>query len=264
MPRHWNARCGRRRVNLPRLAFALVLVAGPPLQADDVLPAAAPQTQPAAETPAAETKPDGFVPLFNGRDLSNWVPINVSPETFSVRDGVIYCTGQPTGIMRTDRMYENFVLELDWRHLKPGGNAGLFVWSDGVIAEPTPFARSIEVQILDGHETPNYTSDGDVFAIHGASFVPNRPHPGGWMRCLPSEKRSHPSPGWNHYRVECRDGRISLAVNGKEVSGGHDAKPRKGYICLESEGGLIEFKNLRIHEFPSTNPAPDEIATPGM
>jgi hypothetical protein len=213
---------------------------------------------------ADSSKPDeeGFAPLFNGESLDGWVPINVDPETFSVRDGMISSTGEPTGIMRTDRMYENFVLELEWRHLKPGGNAGLFVWSDGVIAKPTPFARSIEVQILDGHETENYTSHGDVFAIHGATFKPDRPHPGGWMRCLPSEKRAKPSPEWNHYRIECNDGRVTLAVNGKVVSGGSESKPRKGYICLESEGSPAEFRNLRIKELPSTNPAPDEIATP--
>ena len=205
---------------------------------------------------------EGFVPLFNGENLDGWVPINVDPDTFTAKDGVIYSTGRPTGIMRTDRMYENFVLELEWRHRKPGGNAGLFVWSDGVIAKPTPFARSIEIQILDGHETPDYTSHGDVFAIHGATMKPDRPHPKGWERCLPSEKRANPSPGWNRYRVECNDGRVTLAVNGEVVSGGSEAKPRKGYICLESEGGVVEFRNLRIKELPSTNPEPEEVATP--
>ncbi len=217
-----------------------------------------------AAEPSAEpsSNPKDFVSLFDGKSLDGWVPINVKPDTFSVKDGVIYSTGEPTGIMRTDRMYENFVLELDWRHLKPGGNAGLFVWSDGVIAKPTPFARAIEVQILDGLETENYTSDGDVFSIHGAHFTPDRPHPGGWERCLPSEKRCKPSPEWNHYRVECNDGRVTLAVNGKVVSGGRDATPRKGYICVESEGSPAEFKNIRIKELPTTNPKPGDVATP--
>lgn len=213
-----------------------------------------------ADEPKADE--DAFRPLFNGKNLDGWVPINVDPDTFTAKDGLIYSTGQPTGIMRTDRMYENFVLELEWRHLNPGGNAGLFVWSDGVIAKPTPFARSIEIQILDGHETDNYTSHGDVFAIHGATFTPDRPHPNGWMRCLPSEKRAKPSPEWNHYRVECNDGKVTLAVNGKVVAGGHDSKPRKGYVCLESEGGVVEFRNLRIKELPSTGASGDDVATP--
>jgi hypothetical protein len=205
---------------------------------------------------------DAFVALFNGKDLSGWIPINVRPDTFVVRDGLIVCSGKPTGVMRTEKMYENFVLELQWRHLRAKGNAGLFIWSDGVIAPGTPFTRSIEIQILDGRNTPNYTSDGDVFAIHGAKMKPDRPHPAGWMRCLPSERRCKPSPEWNHYRVTCQNGVLQLAVNGKVVSGGSQCKPRKGYICLEAEGSEVHFRNIRIREFPSTNPKPDEVAKP--
>ena len=189
------------------------------------------------------------------------MPVNVAPETFTVRDGMIVSTGKPTGVMRTDRPYENFVIELEWRHLKPGGNAGLFVWSDALPAMGVPFTRSFEVQILDGHEDPNYTSHGDVFGIWGATMTPDRPHPAGWMRCLPSEKRARPSPEWNHYRVSCQDGVLKLAVNGKEVSGASHCVPRAGYICLESEGSECHFRNLRIQELPSTRPASAEKAT---
>src|SRR5205807_8007330 len=72
---------------------------------------------------------DGFSPLFNGKDLSGWVPVNVAPTTFSVKDGMIACTGLPPGVMRTERMYENFIAELEWRHLTPGGTSGFFLWS---------------------------------------------------------------------------------------------------------------------------------------
>jgi 3-keto-disaccharide hydrolase len=177
-----------------------------------------------------------------------------------VRDGMIVSTGVPTGVMRTDRMYENFILELDWRHKHPGGNAGLFIWSDALTAPGVPFTRAIEVQVLDGRSSDSYTSHGDMFAIHGATLVPDRPHPGGWMRCLPSEWRCRPAGEWNHYRVECRDGVLHLAVNGKVVSGGSECRPRKGYICLESEGSECHFRNIRIQELPSTSPGPDEIA----
>src|SRR3712207_4232804 len=76
----------------------------------------------------AEEEP-GFTPLFNGRDLSNWVNVNCAADTWGVRDGVITCTGQPTGALRTTRQYENFILELEWRHLRSGGNAGIFIWA---------------------------------------------------------------------------------------------------------------------------------------
>lgn len=200
-----------------------------------------------------------LVPLFNGKDLSGWRNVNGAPSTWGVRDGMIICSGKPICVLRTERQYENFVLELEWRHLHPKGNSGVFVWSDPVTARGQPFTRAIECQVLDGLETESYTSQGDVFAIHGAVMTPDRPHPGGWMRCLPSERRSRPSPEWNHYRITCKDGAVKLAVNGKEVSGGHDVSPRKGYICLESEGSETHFRNVRIQELPpSASPLPKE------
>lgn len=202
----------------------------------------------------------GFVPLFNGKDLSGWVNVNCAPDTFTVRDGMIHCTGVPTGLLRTKEQYENFILELQWRHMQEGGNAGLFVWSNPITAPGTPFARAIEVQILDGRNTETYTSHGDVFAIHGARMKPDRPHPSGWMRCLPSQRRCKPAGQWNHYRLTCNDGVIKLAVNGEVVSGGSECNFRKGYLCLESEGSEVHFRHLRIKELPSTNPRPDEVA----
>jgi hypothetical protein len=157
-------------------------------------------------------------------------------------------------------MYENFIMEVEWRHMQAGGNAGVFIWGDPITHVGQPFSRGIEVQVLDGRTSENYTSHGDVFSIWGASMKPDRPHPGGWERCLPSEHRCHPSPEWNHYRITCNDGVLKLAVNGKEVSGASMCRPRKGYICLESEGSECHFRNLKIQELPSTNPSPAEIA----
>ncbi|MCA9215881.1 MAG: DUF1080 domain-containing protein [Planctomycetales bacterium] len=206
----------------------------------------------------ARAESEEFKPLFNGKNLDGWRNINCAPETWSVRDGMIYCTGAPIGELRTDRMYQNFVLELEWRHLKPKGNAGVFVWADAITAQGQPFHRGVEVQVLDGRESEYYTSDGDIFPIHGAVMTPENGR--GGSRAFPTEKRSNPSPEWNHYRIECMDGSISLAVNGKVVTKGHDASPRKGYICLESEGSPVEFRNLRIKELPSSELSNDKIA----
>ena len=209
---------------------------------------------------SAEFASAGFRPLFNGHDLSGWSRVNCAPDTFTVHDQMIVSTGVPTGVLRTDRQYENFELELEWKHLKAGGNAGLFVWSDPLPSRGVPFTKSLEVQILDGRNTREYTSHGDVFAIHGAEFTPDHPHPAGWMRSLPTEQRANPAGEWNHYRVVCNNGRIQLAVNGKVVSGGSESLPRKGYICLEAEGSECHFRNIIIKELPSTNPAPSEVA----
>jgi len=120
------------------------------------------------EKPTA--KDDGFVPLFDGKTLRGWVPVNVAPDTFYVKDGMLVTTGVPTGFLRTEKRYENFILECEYMHMKPKGNSGIFVWADPLPAVGSPFTRAIEVQVLDGLETPNYTSHGDVFAIWGATW----------------------------------------------------------------------------------------------
>tara|TARA_B100000700_G_scaffold169120_1_gene186762 strand:- start:539 stop:1711 length:1173 start_codon:yes stop_codon:yes gene_type:complete len=201
-----------------------------------------------------------FQLLFNGKDLSGWVPVNTAPSTWSVRDGMIICSGKPIGELRTERMYQNFIMEVEWRHMKPKGNAGIFVWADDITARGQPFHRSIEVQVLENSygNTRGYTTHGDIFPIHGAKMTPINGR--GGSRAFPVELRSKPSPEWNHYRIVCNDGNISLAVNGKVVTRGKEANPRKGYICLESEGGIVHYRNLRIRELPATALEPGQIA----
>jgi hypothetical protein len=60
--------------------------------------------------------------------------------------------------------------------------------------------------------------------------------------------------------VIANDGAIKLHVNGKEVSGVSQSRPRKGYLALESEGSECHFRNIKIKELPSTNPKPAEVA----
>jgi Domain of Unknown Function (DUF1080) len=192
-------------------------------------------------------------PLFNGKDLSGWVLVNTPPETWSAKDGMLICTGKPIGELRTEKMYHNFELELEWRHMVPGGNAGVFVWADDITSRGVPFHRSVEVQVLENAygNSQSHTTHGDIFPIHGAKMTPINGR-GGGNRAFPTEERSKPSPEWNHYRIVCNDGTISLAVNGKVVTQGKEASPRKGYICLESEGGVVHYRNLRIKELPAT------------
>lgn len=213
---------------------------------------------------------DGFKPLFNGKDLTGWVNVNCAPGTFYVKDDMIITTGKPTGYLRTDRQYENFILEFEWFHAPEPkgkvGNSGLFVWGDPIPAMGTGYTRGIEVQVLvnltyKDKKTGLVTasSHGDLFSIWGASCKPDRPHPTGQQRCIPSEDRCKGEWEWNHYRVEANNGVLKLAVNGKVVSGVSECKPRKGYLALESEGSECRFKNIKIKELPSTNPELNEI-----
>ena len=97
----------------------------------------------APATSAQSSDSQAWRPLFNGQDLTGWIPLQVAPNTFTAKDGVIYSTGLPTGFMRTERQYENFVIEMDWMHEKPKGNAGLFLWGAPMTAQGTPFESTL-------------------------------------------------------------------------------------------------------------------------
>lgn len=202
-------------------------------------------------------------PMFNGRDLSGWTVVNGSKDTWRVEGESVVTSGRPIGYMRTDRMYENFVLEMDWKHTntKDVGNSGLFVWGDALPAVGTGYTRGIEVQVLVNYPDVGWaTNHGDIFSIWGAKCKPDRPHPRGIERCLPSENRVK-NGEWNHYKVTAKDGSIKLEVNGKEVSGVSECTPRKGYLALEAEGAECRFRNVVITELPTSNPKKEWIAT---
>ena len=208
----------------------------------------------------SEERSSGFKPLFNGKNFSGWVPVNTAPSTWLIKDNMLICSGKPIGELRTERMYQNFIMEVEWRHMKPKGNAGIFVWADDITARGQPFHRGIEVQVLENSygNTKGYTTHGDIFPIHGATMTPVNGR--GGSRAFPVENRSRPSPDWNHYRIVCNDGNISLAVNGKVVTKGKNSNPRKGYICIESEGGVVHYRNMIIKELPNTPVKPEQIA----
>ena len=209
-----------------------------------------------------------FRDLFSGKDLTGWVDVNTSPQTWSVRDGMLICTGQPIGVMRSDRQYENFILEVEWRHMQPGVNSGIFLWSDA-----TPggnrLPKGMEVQMLeldwvnqhprkDGTLPPIAYVDGELFGAGGMTATPENPR-GNRSKSL--ENRCKGFGQWNHYVVVAVDGNVKLSVNGKFVNGIRDASYKKGYLCLESEGKEIHFRKLRIMELPpgmanETNTAP--------
>ena len=76
--------------------------------------------------PAADPSP-AFRDLFNKRDLKGWIPVNTDPGTWTVKNKLLVCSGHPIGVMRSDRQYENFILHIEWMHMEPGGNSGMFV-----------------------------------------------------------------------------------------------------------------------------------------
>lgn len=197
-----------------------------------------------------------------GKD--DFVPVNGGPDTWKwAADGMLHGSGNPVGVMRTKKIYQNFEMAISWCHLKPAGNSGVFVWaSEEALAKLTKPGLpdvGIEVQILDPGFTEAYekssgkkgtwfTCHGDVFPVKNSTMKPFPPLSPDGSRSFPSKNLTKSSGEWNHYLIRAVGGVIRLWVNGEEVSGGENCNPATGYLCLEAEGAPIDFKDIKIHE----------------
>jgi hypothetical protein len=217
----------------------------------------------AAEAPALPAaKIDGSGPDWKVLGEEDFENVNCAPDTWSWKDGVLFCTGKPVGVIKKKTPVTNFELVLEWNHRKPAGNSGVFVWvpekSLEKLVKPG-LPQGIEVQVLDHGYTEQYekggkkadwfTSNGDVFpvGVKMKAFPPLSPN---GERSFPKHKTTLGSGEWNHYYIRAINGEVRLWVNGTEVSGGNNIEPRTGFLCLESEGSPIEFRNIRIRELP--------------
>lgn len=207
---------------------------------------------------------DGNGPDWQTLDGKDFVNVNCDADTWTWSDGVAHCTGSPIGVIRTKKQYTNFELVLQWKHLRAAGNSGVFVWATEASIQklqPNQYPTGIEVQILDHGYAENYekktgkpsnwfTTNGDVFPVGEAKMTPFPPVAPNGKRSFPSKNLSRGAGQWNHYYIRCIEGEVRLWVNGEEVSGGTGCQPRSGFLCLESEGSPVEFKNLRLRELP--------------
>lgn len=219
----------------------------------------------APQEPAPRAYLDGTGPGWRELGEKDFVNVNTDPETWSWKEGGVQCTGKPVGVTRTEKQVANFELVAQWRHLKSGGNSGIFVWApEEAFADLKKNALprgGIEVQVLDHGYTEQYeksskkkatwfTTNGDVFPVGKSKMTPFPPVSPDGRRSFPSKNLSKGINEWNHYYVRAINGEIRLWVNGEEVSGGTNCEPRSGYLCLESEGAPIEFRQIRIRELP--------------
>lgn len=201
------------------------------------------------------------------RDLTedDFEPVNGDPDTWVWKDGILFCKGTPIGVTRIKGQVKNFEMVLQWRHLRSAGNSGVFVWaSEEALSglEPGKLPPGgIEVQILDhgyaeqyekqtGKKGDWFTTNGDVFAVGASTMKPFPPLSPDGSRSFPTKELTRGVNEWNHYYIRGINGEVRLWVNGEEVSGGSDCQPSSGYLCLESEGSPIEFKEIRLRELP--------------
>lgn len=189
-------------------------------------------------------------------DPIKWINVNTDADTWKLQKNILHCSGLPIGVMRSEKQYENFILQVEWKHLESGGNSGIFVWSDALPGS-NRLPGGVEVQMLDlewielntknGVVPPIAYVHGELFGVGDVNIVPDNPR---GERSKSVENRVKGKGKWNHYQVVCVDGTIKLSVNGKFVNGISQSSIKKGYLCLESEGAKIQFRNLKVIELP--------------
>lgn len=210
--------------------------------------------------------------LIEGQTKKNslkWVDVNTADSTWYINRDVLVCKGLPIGVIRSERMYQNFILDIEWRHMEEGGNSGVFVWCDAVPEVHNRLPSGVEVQMLEldwvnqnqrnGEKPPIAYVHGELFGAGKAVTIPDNPR---GTRSKSIENRCLGVGQWNRYTVVCVDGTIKLSVNGKFVNGIRESTQRKGYICLEAEGANIEFRNLKLVELNEGYILPDQIVSP--
>jgi len=197
----------------------------------------------AAFCPAASAEAADEVALFSGKDLSGWTFHLRDPEAkmenvWSVADGVLKCTGQPVGYLRTEKKYTNYVLKLEWRWPEGGkpGNSGVLL---RIVGPDKVWPKCVEAQLAN-------QSAGDIFTIEQFPLTgdPERTKGRYTKKAEPSNEK--PQGEWNQYEITCDGGNFKLVVNGvvQNVATGMEEVP--GTIGLQSEGAPIEFRNVRL------------------
>jgi hypothetical protein len=208
---------------------------------------------------------DDEAPGWRALIAADFAQVNSADNTWFWIDSVLHCTGQPVSVLRTAKEFGNFEMVVEWMHEKSAGNSGVFVWATPPSIEKLTDAGKpglpdgIEVQILDhgftdlmkekGAKTDWFGTNGDVFPVR-VKMTPFPPLSPDGSRSFPRKKLTKGHGEWNHYYIRAINGEVRLWVNGEEVSGGTSVEPRKGYLCLESEGSPIQFRKLRVRELP--------------
>jgi hypothetical protein len=193
---------------------------------------------------SAEEKLAGFVPLFNGRDMTGWTG---NTDGYYAKDGKMICDPKKAGgNVYTADEYSDFTLRFDFK-LTPGANNGL-----GIRAPLTGDAAYVgmEIQILDDSH-PKYAGL-QPYQFHGSIYgvVPAQ------RDCL------KPVGEWNSEEVTAKGRRVTVKVNGKTIVDAdidkastpqtmdhrnHPGLKRDtGHIGFLGHGDYLEFRNIRI------------------
>ena len=185
---------------------------------------------------------DEAIDLFNGKDFEGWRIYLKDADAdaksvWKVQDGVISCTGKPTGFLRTAKEYGDYKLVLEWKWVDKPGNSGVLLHMNG---EEKIWPLCMEAQLMNGRA-------GDFIGM-GCDFNENKTEKGSFIRYTPrmNDSNEKESGGWNKYEIVCKGDTIEASVNGQLQNKATGVALQKGYIGLQSEGVPIMFRNIKL------------------
>lgn len=199
----------------------------------------------------AAEQADGWVVLFDGRSLDGWTTTG-NEDAWLVKDGELHTTGADGWWLRTERMYRDFDLMLDF-NVPENGNSGVGIRGS---ATGDPAFTGMEIQIYDNH--------GDQPAISHCGAVYNA--------IAPSVQAVNPHGEWNTYRIRLIGDTLDVWLNGQRIheaqkldSRGYFRSPDQpipldrrlttGYIAIQDHGNPVRFRNIKIRDL-SADPDP--------
>jgi hypothetical protein len=202
-----------------------------------------------AAIPAADDAPPaGYVPLFNGKDLSGWKVLGGKMEAWDAADGLLFVKGGGGGWLMTEGEYADFELRLEFK-LPKAGNSGVAVRAP---FRGNPAFQGMEIQLLDDPWYLDQKNFKDLKPVQltGAIYgvVP------------PSKDATKPAGEWNTMHITAKGPHITVTLNGVKTVDANleDHKDRakagdhpgilnkKGHLGLQSHDGRVEFKNIYV------------------
>lgn len=198
---------------------------------------------------AAESS--GTIELLNGRDLSGWRHMLADPKVprenvWSMKDGILICTGAPIGVLYTEKNYTDFRFVVEYRWA-PGAKPG----NSGIMSRMTPgeggLPKTIEVQLHHGNA-------GDLLGLHGVPIAEGQPRwfgrdskVAGRVTGVKKIKDAENKPGeWNRVEIVAKGGSYTVRINDQLVNEATGVHIKAGPIGLQSEGGEVHFRRASL------------------
>jgi hypothetical protein len=198
--------------------------------------------------------PEGFVPLFNGEDLTGWKGLVGDPESrakmtpdelakkqadadqkmrdhWKAVDGIIEFDGKGDSLC-TAKDYTDFEMLVDWK-IEAGGDSGIYL------------RGSPQVQIWDYTKNP----------VGSAGLYNNQKNPKDPLKCA-----DKPIGEWNCFRIRMVGDKVTVWLNDALVVDNvtmenywNRAKPiyPSGQIELQNHSSPLWFRNVFIKELPA-------------